>query len=67
MSPESDTELESLTITTDRNVIIALSETADLETEVEGTITLDGTEYGVIEDRVGIPTIVHSDGVIQSL
>lgn len=66
-SPESEEDLQAVTVVAANGVRIYLTETADLETEVAGSITFGGTEYATIEDRDGIVTIIYSDGEFESL
>ncbi|BFM07943.1 hypothetical protein [Halioxenophilus aromaticivorans] len=64
----ASTGLRSVNITTASGAIISLAETDDPDTDVEGTITLNGSQYATIEDSGnGILVITYTDGEFESL
>jgi len=66
ITPESDTDLQSITITSEAGVVVFITETAD-DTIAAGNVTLNEVEYGVIEESAGAVVVTYTDGEFETL
>lgn len=66
--PTEEDALRSVMIQNQDGVTITLSETADPETDIAGSISLDGTVFAIIEEQDnGLVLINYTDGTFESL
>ncbi len=62
-SQDSTENTETITIENQSGIVVTLVETdVDGETNISGTIVLNGTEYATISDELGFLAVSYSDG-----